>query len=1203
MVLAIIVNGIWRLGGKNLINNLRIGIPIIGSKIWSGGVTYIELLIKAVSALPSNERPKLLLVVTEGTIDAVELHEHILPLLDGILFFGNDIQKAERVLNQPFKHVSSLNELLKEFDFFYPVQANVWPDVCSASWIPDFQHIHLPGFFSQQELQERDTSFQRIAALAKLLVLSSKDAEKDFRSLYPHSKTVIRILSFHTMMPDDLYSVNPLDIQQKYGLPDEFLICSNQFWAHKNHILVFEAIAELKRKGKTVHLVCTGSTDDYRFPEYFKQVKQKITDLKINDYVHILGIIPRDDQLQLMRRALAVIQPSLFEGWSTVVEDARALGKMMFLSDLDVHKEQAPAHAVFFNKHSSVDLLNKINDILPDLKPGPDPAYEQQARNEARQLVRNYALQFCAIAVEAQILYSRKRQETDFRQRLRVEAPGTKEKLTLYFYKPNIDFILPPQFTYMPVTLLYGSPIEKDFLIEMDPKKYRFDLSQGWETDSRFEGYKYDPELFDIIEEPFSADFIVFPYMLEEMIQCFGIKGTIDFINQLPYFKTHEDRHVFMTNHDISTPFGISSIFFRASVNKYNKDKNAFAFPYPSIDYSDITHYDLSKLKYQTSFVGCIVSHPLRQNLMEGVKKESRLNSYLDPLNVFFPYLKDREYAKKRVEIFKQSLTDSLTILCPRSTGENSRRFFEAMSAGRIPIFVGDTGELPYEDEIDYGAFILQIPENEIHRAGTVIFNWLQQFDEKELLSKCKLARSTWEKYFKCSEWNKQIIKILSKYKEASKQSGKTWLNSGALIRFNTLYFQGPSKPFIKDYFTGEVEYSEKSGKWFIKSDLSRINERKQEQDIYAQIIEEITKINNLIGYGRFKDADTALNQALEKYPDSPDLLNFHAILKLHMKDSEGAKGILFDLIKNHPAYYPAYNNLACLYWDEGDFENATRYFEEALKIIKGQAKGDRQQAVVADYRSVVMPYGEMLMAYKKYKKAKELFEEYLKITPDDGEIKIKRLVEKCNNVLEKTRKLGGLVKSFQDESLVEKKFVDMEKSVKSSLLDTISRINKLISSNKLTDADIAIRRALLDYPDEPEILNLKAVLNIVQGNNEDARLILLDLVEKNDTFVPAYNNLAMISWTSGNFEDATKYFEKALRLSNYERSIVVSYGEMLMSYKKYARAKELFEGYLKANLDDSEVKSLLQKCENIIGKARKLGSIVQHRDAESSSA
>jgi len=40
------------------------------------------------------------------------------------------------------------------------------------------------------------------------------------------------------------------------------------------------------------------------------------------------------------------------------------------------------------------------------------------------------------------------------------------------------------------------------------------------------------------------------------------------------------------------------------------------------------------------------------------------------------------------------------------------------------------------------------------------------------------------------------------------------------------------------------------------------------------------------------------------------------------------------------------YNNIACIYWDEGDFENATRYFEEALRLAKSQAtdNSSRQQ-------------------------------------------------------------------------------------------------------------------------------------------------------------------------------------------------------------------------------------------------------------------
>ena len=51
-------------------------------------------------------------------------------------------------------HFASFPELFKEIDFYYPVQANVWPNVCSASWIPDFQHIYLPEFFSPDEIYQ-----------------------------------------------------------------------------------------------------------------------------------------------------------------------------------------------------------------------------------------------------------------------------------------------------------------------------------------------------------------------------------------------------------------------------------------------------------------------------------------------------------------------------------------------------------------------------------------------------------------------------------------------------------------------------------------------------------------------------------------------------------------------------------------------------------------------------------------------------------------------------------------------------------------------------------------------------------------------------------------------------------------------------------------------------------------------------------------
>ncbi len=58
-------------------------------------------------------------------------------------------------------------------------------------------------------------------------------------------------------------------------------------------------------------------------------------------------------------------------------------------------------------------------------------------------------------------------------------------------------------------------------------------------------------------------------------------------------------------------------------------------------------------------------------------------------------------------------------------------------------------------------------------------------------------------------------------------------------------------------------------------------------------------------------------------------------------------------------------------------------------------------------------------------------------------------------------------------------------------------------------------------------------------------------------------------------------------------RAVVMGYGNMLMSAKKYSKAKELFEEYLKGNPDDSEIQSLLKKSTDILDKLEKFKNIV----------
>ncbi|MEW6003128.1 MAG: glycosyltransferase [Nitrospirota bacterium] len=171
----------------------------------------------------------------------------------------------------------------------------------------------------------------------------------------------------------------------------------------------------------------------------------------------------------------------------------------------------------------------------------------------------------------------------------------------------------------------------------------------------------------------------------------------------------------------------------------------------------------------------------------------------------------------------------------------------------------------------------------------------------------------------------------------------------------------------------------------------------------------------------------------------------------------------------------------------------------------------------------------------------------------------------------------------------------NQEKHIYTEMLEEeIDKINKLLESRRFEEADIAIKQAIEKYPDSLDLLSLQAILKIYIGDKEEAKVILLDLIKRWPTNYTAYNNLGLIFYESGDFDNAVKYFEDALRISQFDRSIVLSYGDMLMSYKKFARAKELYAGYLKTNPNDEEIRLLLQKCDGVLGKVRRLGQIVE---------
>jgi len=265
-------------------------------------------------------------------------------------------------------------------------------NVPTVGWIPDFQHVQLPEFFPPSERSARDTAFRAIADGCSRVILSSQDAARDFRAFTPEHAGKASVHPFPSLFAFDPPNGAGNDAVGKYHLPRKYALVINQLWAHKNHLVVIEALDLLRQRGRRLAVAMPGLPNDYRDPQgdNLSRILQEIAVRQLQDQVTLLGRVPFPDLVSLCRSCTVLIQPSRFEGWNTSIQDARALGRPVICSDLAVHREQVPDSLGFFgvdDPAALADLLERHWDMLP---PGPDDRAEAAGLDRERQFAAEH---------------------------------------------------------------------------------------------------------------------------------------------------------------------------------------------------------------------------------------------------------------------------------------------------------------------------------------------------------------------------------------------------------------------------------------------------------------------------------------------------------------------------------------------------------------------------------------------------------------------------------------------------------------------------------------------------------------------------------------------------------------------------------------------------------------------------------------------
>ena len=227
-----------------------------------------------------------------------------------------------------------------------------------VGYIFDFQHKHLPQFFSDHERTERDQAFAQMLNSADAVIVNARDVAKDIDFFYPNRRARVFVMPFSPAASNDAFAVPPEEAIARYEVQKPYFIICNQFWKHKDHGTAFKAFAEVAKRHPKLSLVCTGATTDHRFPDYFTGLMEQVRRDRTYNRIHPLGLIPKVDQLSLLRGAVALVQPTLFEGGpgGGAVYDAVALGTKSIVSDIPVNTEINDSTVSFYKAGDASSL-------------------------------------------------------------------------------------------------------------------------------------------------------------------------------------------------------------------------------------------------------------------------------------------------------------------------------------------------------------------------------------------------------------------------------------------------------------------------------------------------------------------------------------------------------------------------------------------------------------------------------------------------------------------------------------------------------------------------------------------------------------------------------------------------------------------------------------------------------------------------------
>jgi glycosyltransferase involved in cell wall biosynthesis len=239
------------------------------------------------------------------------------------------------------------------------------PGVPAVIVVHDLQYQAYPQFFTEEERYHSDYYFRQSCRVAARLICVSEYTRQVTlaASKLPPEKAI----TIQSTLINRLEMVASELVQQvldEYGLQEDgYLLYPANFWQHKNHETLLAAFSAYLsgHPEADLKLVLTGAPG-----ARMDTLSQKAQQMGLGGRVIFPGFASPQKLSALLQGCLALIFPSLYEGFGLPVLEAMSFGKAVLCSNATSLPEVSQSAAHLFDPREPDEIANAIDRIQED---------------------------------------------------------------------------------------------------------------------------------------------------------------------------------------------------------------------------------------------------------------------------------------------------------------------------------------------------------------------------------------------------------------------------------------------------------------------------------------------------------------------------------------------------------------------------------------------------------------------------------------------------------------------------------------------------------------------------------------------------------------------------------------------------------------------------------------------------------------------